>query len=209
MKGPTARELTAAGSHRVELETRGNPYSLVLTVPPFNTLYEQYFGFVWASAKRLGVLPEAMDDVVQEVFIVIHSKVHTLEKPEALRSWIYGVVRRTVSDHHASQRSKPAASPMEGAELRLSDPATPLHATERADRLALLARLIGELGDAKREVFVLAELHEMTAPEIAEALGIPLNTAYSRLRAARQDFEEALARHTAREERLEQERGSS
>jgi RNA polymerase sigma-70 factor (ECF subfamily) len=175
-----------------------------LAPPPFNAIYRQYFSFVWASAKRFGVRPEFMDDVVQEVFIVIHAKVHTLEKPEALRSWIYGVVRRTVSDHHSSQRSRPLGTPLEGAvEARLSDGATPLHATERTDRLALLERLLDELGETKREVFVLAELHEMTAPEIADALGIPLNTAYSRLRAARQEFDEALARHTAREERFE------
>jgi RNA polymerase sigma-70 factor, ECF subfamily len=180
-----------------------------LALPPFNAIYRQYFGFVWATTKRLGVRPELMDDVVQEVFIVIHSKVHTLEKPEALRSWIYGVVRRTVSDHHSSQRSKPLGFPLEGAlEARLSDGTTPLHATERADRLALLSTLLDELGETKREVFVLAEIHEMTAPEVAEALGIPLNTAYSRLRAARLEFEEALARHTARQERLEQ-RGRS
>lgn len=181
-----------------------------MALPPFNALYAQYFGFVWASTKRLGVKPEAMDDVVQEVFIVIHGKLHTLEKPEALRSWIYGVVRRTVSDHHASHRSKPLGSPLEGAvEARLSGGTTPLEATERADRLALLSELLAELGEVKREVFVLAELHEMTAPEIAEALDIPLNTAYSRLRAARQEFEEALARHTAREDRLEHQRGRS
>jgi RNA polymerase sigma-70 factor, ECF subfamily len=175
-----------------------------LSLPPFNAIYQQYFGFVWASAKRLGVRPEAMDDVVQEIFIVIHSKVHTLEKPEALRSWIYGVVRRTVSDHHASRGSKPLGSPLEGAlEARLSGGATPLETAEIADRLALVSRLIGELAETKREVFVLSELHEMTAPEIADALGIPLNTAYSRLRAAREEFEEALARHTAREGRVE------
>jgi RNA polymerase sigma-70 factor (ECF subfamily) len=58
--------------------------------------------------------------------------------------------------------------------------------------------LLAELDEPKREVFVLAEVEEMTMPEIASALEIPLNTAYSRLRAARQAFEAALARHDAR-----------
>jgi RNA polymerase sigma-70 factor (ECF subfamily) len=65
--------------------------------------------------------------------------------------------------------------------------------------LQLLAKLLRDLDDAKREVFVLAELEEMTAPEISEALDIPLNTVYSRLRAARQLFEQALARHSLRD----------
>src|SRR5882672_1954071 len=74
--------------------------------PSFPAVYQQYFAFVWSSARRLGTLPEAMDDVVQEIFIVIHAKLHTLEKPEALRSWIYGIVRRTVSDHSRAMRTQ-------------------------------------------------------------------------------------------------------
>ena len=50
-----------------------------------------------------------MDDLVQEVFIVIHAKLDSLEKPEALRSFIYGVVRRTVSTHRRARRSRPVA----------------------------------------------------------------------------------------------------
>lgn len=57
-------------------------------VSPFESIYRQYFDFVWSSVRRLGVSPAAVDDVVQEIFIVIHSRLHTLEKPQALRSWI-------------------------------------------------------------------------------------------------------------------------
>jgi RNA polymerase sigma-70 factor (ECF subfamily) len=62
----------------------------------------------------------------------------------------------------------------------------------------LLSSLLEELDEEKREVFVLAELEEMTVPEISQAIEIPVNTVYSRLRAARLAFEEALARHAAR-----------
>jgi len=165
-------------------------------VPPFSTVYQQYFGFVWASARRLGVAPEAIDDVVQDVFIVIHNRMATVEKPEALRSWIYGVVRRTVSDHHRARRTK-AASGENLVAIGAShgpDQPTPFDLKEQSERWALLSSLLDELDEAKREVFVLAELHELRAPEIAEMLEIPLNTVYSRLRAARILFEEALAR---------------
>ena len=67
------------------------------------------------------------------------------------------------------------------------------------DEVKRLRRLLGRLDAAKREVFVLAELEEMTVPEIAQAIGIPLNTAYSRLRAARHEFSEAVSRHTAQQ----------
>jgi RNA polymerase sigma-70 factor (ECF subfamily) len=78
-----------------------------------------------------------------------------------------------------------------------SDP-TPLENTERNAERQLLMRLLSELDEPKREVFTLVDVHELSVPEAAEALGIPLNTAYSRLRVARQSFEMALARYEAR-----------
>ncbi|HSU41902.1 MAG TPA: sigma factor-like helix-turn-helix DNA-binding protein, partial [Polyangiaceae bacterium] len=83
-------------------------------------------------------------------------------------------------------------------ELEHPVPPTPLDVTQQNDQVKLLFSLLEGLDPPKREVFMLAELEEMTAPEIAAILEIPLNTAYSRLRAARQAFEQALARHAAR-----------
>ncbi|MFO7178971.1 MAG: RNA polymerase sigma factor [Pseudomonadota bacterium] len=165
-------------------------------VPSFASIYEQYFDFVWASVRRLGVSPASMDDVVQDIFIVIHAKIHTLREPSALRSWIYGIVRRTVSDHHRSQRTRAASGAVLASEPP-PPPPTPFALAERNDRLQLLASLLETLDPAKREVFMLAEIEQMTVPEIAEILKIPLNTAYSRLRAARIAFEEGLARFKA------------
>lgn len=165
-------------------------------VPPFQSLYRQYFGFVWSAARRHGVELDAMDDLVQEVFIVIHAKLETLEKPEALRSWIYGIVRRTVSTHRRARRAR--ITGVESEVDSASHELTPLAQTETNRELQLLQTLLAELDEPKREVFALVELEELTIPEVAEALEIPLNTAYSRLRAARQAFEAAVARHEAR-----------
>ncbi|HEX3773839.1 MAG TPA: RNA polymerase sigma factor [Polyangiaceae bacterium] len=168
-------------------------------LPPFQTVYRQYFDFVWASARRLGVRSEAIDDVVQEIFVVIHTKMQTVQKPEALRSWIYGVVRRTVSSHRRADRAQASNGPCldAGAEVQSSEP-TPFEHTERNADLELLSSLLKELDEPKRELFALIEIDELTVPEAADVLQIPLNTAYSRLRAARQAFEAALGRHEAR-----------
>jgi RNA polymerase sigma-70 factor, ECF subfamily len=168
-------------------------------VPSFQSVYRQYFDFVWSSARRLGVESEAMDDLVQDVFIVIHAKLDTLERPEALRSWIYGVVRRTASTYRRAKRARgPARSELEfGPDVPSPDP-TPLERTETNAELRLLASLLDELEEPKREIFGLVELDGLSVPEAAEALEIPLNTAYSRLRGARLAFEAALARHEAR-----------
>jgi RNA polymerase sigma-70 factor (ECF subfamily) len=165
--------------------------------PSFRSVYDQYFDFVWASVRRLGVDAESLDDLVQEVFIVVHAKLDTLERPDALRSWIYSVVRRTVSTYRRTKRTlaNPSASSVVDVPSLLP---TPLEQTEQNAALRLLGSLLDQLDEQKREVFALVELEGMSAPEVAEALEIPLNTAYSRLRSARQAFEAALARHHAR-----------
>lgn len=170
-----------------------------LDVPQFEAIYQQYFDFVWSSARRLGVGGDSMDDVVQEVFIVVHSRLQTLQQPESLRSWIYGVVRRTVSGHRRTNRAKLARESVVAAEGSRPAP-TPFDLTEQAGELKLLNKLLAGLDEAKREIFLLVEVDEMSVPEVAEALEIPLNTAYSRLRAARQAFDEALGRHALRSE---------
>jgi len=171
-------------------------------VPTLQTIYKEYFNFVWSSARHLGATGDAIDDVVQDVFIVIHHKLATLQRPEALRSWIYGIVRRTVSDYRRSRRTRDAAGARLGAEFKSSRPSqpSPLELAERSAELELLECVLADLDETKREVFVMVEVLEMTVPEVVQALEIPLNTAYSRLRLARQSFEEALARHEARDE---------
>lgn len=170
---------------------------MATVVPSFEAIYQQHFDFVWSSVKRLGVGSDSMDDVVQEVFIVVHSRLHTLEQPEALRSWIYGIVRRTVSGYRRSNRAKVVREAFVAAEDAPLGP-TPLDLTEQASELKLLTKLLAGLDEAKREVFLLVELDEMSVPEVAAALEIPLNTAYSRLRAARILFEDALTRYSLR-----------
>jgi RNA polymerase sigma-70 factor, ECF subfamily len=167
-----------------------------LRAPPFSAVYRAYFDFVWSSARRQGVGLEAIDDFVQEVFIVIHDRLHTLEHPEAIRSWIYGIVRRRVSTYHRSRRTRGDSGSVPLFDTPTREP-TPLDAAEHRDQVELLSSLLEKLDSAKREVFVLAELEELTVPEIADLLGIPLNTVYSRLRAARQTFDEAFTRHKA------------
>jgi RNA polymerase sigma-70 factor, ECF subfamily len=168
-------------------------------VPPFHAIYKEFFQFVWSSARHLGASADAIDDVVQDVFIIIHSRLATLQNPGALRSWIYGIVRRTVSDYRRSRRTRDAAGARLGAELRSTRPSlpSPLEMAERSSEVEMLESILAELDEPKREIFVMVEVLEMTVPEVVQALEIPLNTAYSRLRLARELFEEALARHEA------------
>ena len=171
----------------------------------FDTLYEEYAEFVWRNARRLGVYSAALDDVVQDVFLVAHRRLCELTTLESLRSWMFGILVRVVRDHRRRVRRK---EPHQRAAADATDPDQladarghgPQAVAEQTDAVRLLYRMLGALDDAKREVFVLAELEEMTEPEISDTLGENVNTVHSRLRAARRDFDQAVLRHRSRDE---------
>lgn len=167
-------------------------------VPTFAEIYEESFDFVWRSARRLGVDQTQVDDVVQEVFLVVHRRLAEFEGRSALKTWLFGITRRVVGGYRRSARRKPTESLGE-RELPASD--NPEQRCAALQGQALLHALLDELDTDKREVFVLSELEEMSGPEIAQALELNLNTMHARLRAARRDFEQALARHNARSRR--------
>ena len=75
----------------------------------------------------------------------------------------------------------------------------PLESAAQLEAAAVLQEFLEQLDPDKRAVFILAELEQMTAPEVAEATNTNLRTVYSRLRVARQEFEQAVARHRARD----------
>jgi RNA polymerase sigma-70 factor (ECF subfamily) len=168
--------------------------------PSFAELYSTYFRFVWCTARYLRVDASDLDDVVQDIFITICERLYTLERLESLRSWIYGIVRRVVSIYHRDRRA--ALSGTEAAsqvtEMMSLQVTTPLQLLEEAEQTNQLWGLLDKLDASRREAFVLAELEGLTAPEIAAATNVPLNTVYSRLRVARQELEEALQRLRAR-----------
>jgi RNA polymerase sigma-70 factor (ECF subfamily) len=170
-------------------------------VPSFRSVYASHFGFVWNCARRLGVPEDAADDVVQEIFLVVHARLWTLERPKSLRSWLYSVVRRTVSTYHRDRHARASRESSARIALELISAgvhqSSPLDFALLSDEVQLLWALLATLTPSKREILVLAELEEMTVPEIAEAIGVPLNTAYSRLRLARHDLYQAYASRIA------------
>jgi RNA polymerase sigma-70 factor (ECF subfamily) len=179
----------------------GQPVPAVPLAPPaldFASVYDAQFDFVWRSARRLGVPEASLDDVVQDVFVTVYRRLPEFEGRSQLKTWIFGILRHTISDLRRSQRRKPtAALEHEPADARAL---SPQEAAQRAEGVKLLHAALASLADEQREVFVLAELEQLSSPEIASALEVNLNTVYSRLRAARQEFEAALKRLRSRDE---------
>lgn len=162
--------------------------------PTFEVVYAECFDFVWRSARRLGVPERATDDVVQEVFLVVHRRLAEFEGRSSVRSWVFGILMKVVSDYRRRYKRKDAALTPMLETLKSDLSSCPVHKLEQRQKVELLNALLATLNEHKRVVFVLAELEQMSAPEIADLLGVNLNTVYSRLRAARQEFDRALMR---------------
>ena len=161
-------------------------------------IYQEHFDFVWRSARRLGVPDSAVDDVVQEVFIVVHRQLATFEGRSSMKTWLFGILRNLVLRQRRSWARRGREELLEESAVVAGEAGADEQLAESQARRVLHALLAG-LDDDKRAVFVLAELEQMSAPDIAEATGLKLNTVYSRLRLARAEMERALERHRARE----------
>jgi RNA polymerase sigma-70 factor (ECF subfamily) len=162
----------------------------------FDAVYDAYVDFVWRSARRLGVGEGAVDDVVQQVFLVVHRRLTEFEGRASIRTWLFSILLNAVRDHRRSLRRKSPHAFLDGEDPdTLAEPALgPEEALERAEASRMIDRLLEELEDDKRVVFVMAELEQMTPAEIAEATGLEPKAVYARLRAARIDFERAASR---------------
>lgn len=168
----------------------------------FESVYEEHLAFVWRSLQRLGLRGAGLDDAVQEVFLIVHRKLPTFEGRSSVKTWLFGIVLRVARNARRVAQRHPVIETAPADEEERADEAsgrTPAEHAERNEAVRVLDALLDELGDEKREVFILAEIEQMTAPEIAEAVGITLSNVYGRLRAARQGFEQAIARRHARD----------
>lgn len=163
----------------------------------FADAFRRHYAMVHRMLRVYGVDEALLDDAAQDVFIVVHRRWDDYDGSTAFRSWLIGIVRRVASGYRRAGRR------LRNRLERLTPPSTPASVETRfaqREELERVEAFIASLGTRHREVFVLAELEGLTAPEIAESLGIKLNTVYSRLRVARERFRATMARERAREE---------
>jgi len=167
--------------------------------PSFENVYDTYFPYVWRSVQRLGVQSASTDDVVQEVFMVVHRRLPEFEGRSTLKTWLYGIALRVARAHRLRSHRSNEMQSLDAEQLRAPDATRPDEQAQSAQAARVVDALLRGLDDDQREVFVLAELEQLSIPEIAEALEVKLNTVYSRLRLARAAFAAAAARHRARD----------
>lgn len=158
-------------------------------------IFHEYGAFVWRTLRHLGVRESDLPDLCQEVFLVVHRRLSSFEGRSALSTWLYGICYRTASDHRrrAHVRREVSVPDVPGQD---AEPTQHKELERKQLRQRLLA-LLDELDADKRAVVVLYEIEGLAMSEIAEIVGCPLQTAYSRLHAGRKLLAERLGRQEA------------
>ena len=160
---------------------------------PPTEFVERHFAFVWRTLRRFGVPEADAQDAAQRVFVIATDRLDRIE-PKKERAFLFGTAVRIADKVRRSHARKPTVSD--------SDPDGEPSPWPSADELldqrrarALLDSILDQLSDDLRAVFVLYEIEQMTVSDIAGVLEIPVGTAASRLRRAREFFRELARAH--------------
>jgi RNA polymerase sigma-70 factor (ECF subfamily) len=155
-------------------------------------VYAAHADFVWASLQRLGARDDDLNDLLQEVFLVVHQRLRDFEGRSTLTTWLYGICIRVVASHRR-RLGRRRETTVDAAETPAREPvaatASPEEAAAIREARVRLAEILDEMDLEKRAVLVMYDVEEMACDQIAAIVGVPVGTVYSRLHAARAQFE--------------------
>jgi RNA polymerase sigma-70 factor (ECF subfamily) len=161
----------------------GKEVSHITTAPiPFDRLVSDHLAFVWRSLRRFGVQLADVDDAAQRVFLIANDKLVSI-RPGSERSFLLAVAMRVASHtRRANQRREAAHQRWFESQAYTSAPEGPIRQAEARD---LLDRVLDNMPDELRSIFVLFELEQLTVDEVAKLLALPRGTVATRLKRAR------------------------
>jgi len=135
----------------------------------FDTVYANNVSFVWRAARRLAIDASEIEDVVQEVFVVAHRRLPEFEGRASIKTWLFKilifVIRRQRRTHLRKPGNRVTDALVEPDTLCDDRTRGPAEAAERADAVRVLDGLLAQLDSEKREVFVLAEIEQLSSVE--------------------------------------------
>lgn len=165
--------------------------TLADTVPSFERVYRDQFDFAWRTLRALGVHEAAVDDALQDLFIVVHRRLGEFEGRASVRTWIYEIARR-VALRYRTRAVRESSRLTEMSDLPARDDLDA--ALDHAMATGVMQDFLWTLDDDRRRAFVLSEFGEMAGREIAEALDVNMNTVYARIRSARTELDRLARR---------------
>ncbi len=159
-------------------------------------VHERHGEFVWRTLHRMGVRPPHVEDVYQEVFLVVHRRLTSFGGQCAITTWLYEICFRVTAGYRRKAHFRREELVPDWSEMHALSAPTP--SPERQLVVARQAKQLEGILDTMpleyRVVFVMFEIEGLSSEEIAESVGVPLGTVYSRLYRARKRFARALAR---------------
>jgi RNA polymerase sigma-70 factor (ECF subfamily) len=157
----------------------------------WRTLYDRYAQPVFRFVSALGVPPDEREDAAQDVFVAVYRGLRQFRGEAQLSTWIYRIAARHASHLGRRRRVRSFLSILPWHETESEPQPDP---AEKASELRLLDRLLDKLSPKKRMVLVLFEIEGLGVNEIANVMGCPANTVWSRLRHARAELVKAARR---------------
>ena len=190
---------SSAKSHAAVTSGATLPHRVpVNTEPPaIRSLFERYYASIWRLLRRLGVPVAQLDDATQEVFWIAARRLSDIE-PGSEHPFLYGVALRIASNELRRMKSAMPIAELELLPAIADEGPSPEEQLEQRQARKLLDEVLVRLPLELRTVFVLFELEGMEVRQIAELEAIPLGTASSRLRRAREEFSAITKRLRAR-----------
>lgn len=164
--------------------------------PTFRLLYERHFDHVWHTLRRFGVAERDLEDAAHDVFVVVHRKLAEFDPERSARAWLGGIAWRVAADTRRRAHNRREQLDARAGLDRTTRTPGPDEVLAAREARALVEEALAELDLDRRAVLVLCDIDGASGPEAAEALAIPLNTVYSRLRTARARFRAAVRRLT-------------
>lgn len=163
-------------------------------------LYDRYVGQVIRFVSALGVAAEERDDAVQEVFVAVYRSLPSFRGDSQLSTWIYRIAARHVSKLASRRRFRDMLSSMLWRELKDDADANQAgpESVERSSELEMLDRMLEKLSPKKRTALVLCEIEGLPVEQVAEIVGCPVNTVWSRLHHARAELSKLARKGTWR-----------
>lgn len=152
------------------------------------TAYRVELRSLHALLVRLGASRADLEDLAHDTFVVAMQRWATFDQSRPVRPWLLGIAWRVFTD--SVQRKKPVLVD----ELPdIAAEATP-DTLEQRDAQRQVQAALDSLEGVKRAVFVMHQLEALSVAEISDAMEVPVQTTYSRLRVAREAFAEAVRR---------------
>lgn len=167
--------------------------------PSTEEVHAEHADFVWRTLQRFNVCHQDLDDLMQEVFVVVHRRLGSFDGSARMTTWLFGICLRVVAGYRRRafrRREQPSDACQIATALVAGE--SPEESLARHDARQQLAAALDALSLEQRAAFVMFELEQMSCAEIADVMGTAVGTVHSRLHAAREAFAKAARRLRAR-----------